>query len=66
MKTVTSAESDGHKTLRRRKEGRWLRQKTENGAQSTRSQKQEESANSGSAETQDQSALPSVGTPESI
>ncbi|XP_070832566.1 uncharacterized protein KIAA2012 [Chaetodon trifascialis] len=59
MKTVTSAESDGQKTLRRRKEGRWLKQKTGNGAQSMRSQKQEERTTRDSTEAQHQSALPS-------
>lgn len=60
MKTVKSAESDGQKTSRNRKEGRWQRQKTESDAQSIRSQKQEERTNRQATETQDHSALPPV------
>ncbi|XP_045910523.1 uncharacterized protein KIAA2012 homolog [Micropterus dolomieu] len=59
MKTGKSAESDGQKTLRTRKEGRWQRQKTGGDAQSIRSQ-QEERTNREAAKTQDHSALPSM------
>lgn len=60
MKTGKSAESDGQKTLRTRKEGRWQRQKTGGDAQSIRSQKQEERTNREAEKTQDHSALPSM------
>ncbi|XP_076603538.1 uncharacterized protein KIAA2012 homolog [Chaetodon auriga] len=58
MKTVTSAESDGQKTQRRRKEGRWLKQKTGNDALSMKNQKQERTTRD-STEAQHQPALPS-------
>lgn len=59
VKTV-SADTEGQKTSRTRKEGRRQRHKTESdAAQSTRSQKQEEKTNREAAETKKQSALPS-------
>lgn len=55
-----SADTEGQKTSRTRKEGRRQRHKTESdAAQSTRSQKQEEKTNREAAETKKQSALPS-------
>lgn len=56
MKTARSAESDGQKLSRRRKEGK----KTGSDAQSNRSLKREERTNREAAETLDQSAPPSV------
>ena len=49
MNRVTSAESDGQKTSRMRKEGRWQKQKTGSDAQSRRR-----------AETEDHSDFPSA------
>ncbi|XP_034742133.1 uncharacterized protein KIAA2012 [Etheostoma cragini] len=60
MKMVKGATSDGQKTSRTRREGRRQREKTGSDAQSIRSQNQEERTNREAAETQDQSALPSV------
>lgn len=60
IKTVKSAESDGQKTSRTRKEGRRQRQKTRSDAPSIGGQKQEERTNREAAEAQDHPALPSV------
>ncbi|XP_041662297.1 uncharacterized protein KIAA2012 [Cheilinus undulatus] len=57
VKTGKPAESDGHKTSRRRKEGRSLKEKTGRDVQPVRSQKQEERVHKDAAETQDQSVL---------
>ena len=59
MKTG-STEADGQKELKKRKGGKWQRQKTGSDAQPIRSQKQEERTKMEAVETQDHSALPSL------
>ncbi|XP_044222157.1 glutamic acid-rich protein-like [Thunnus albacares] len=59
MKTG-STEADGQKELKKRRGGKWQRQKTGSDAQPIRSQKQEERTKMEAVETQDHSALPSL------